>query len=287
MNCLNNILVPIDFSEESTTGLNAALSFANQFNSTIHLVHFVLPNEHVTDRHPKEEVQNMSDTLHEKQAQRAQIELSDKLKQVMIDHVSETQRGHSLVIKGSLGQCFKELTERNDIDIDLIVSGTSGNRSLIESFTGNSTETMIRQSDIPLLAIKTDETLSFDNILLVTDIAAQLPKKIIKLCKCFEQSGSTIHLGHVFSSEFVNKEETLAKMKQRITHFGFENCRIHIQNDTDELAGIKTIIQNVSANVLFMKTYLRSSLEHLIDQSLAEQAVRKTKIPVLIETINR
>lgn len=72
MKSVENILVPVDFSDESIIGLEAAVEIAQKFDCKINLVHFVLPSSDISPKHPKEEVMGMTDTLHHTQLRKVQ-----------------------------------------------------------------------------------------------------------------------------------------------------------------------------------------------------------------------
>lgn len=69
--------------------------------------------------------------------------------------------------------------------------------------------------------------------------------------------------------------------------YGIEGCEIHIRENTDEIKGINDIIEEAKADILLMKTYEKSQLMSLLAGSVAEKAIRETRIPVLVERIEK
>lgn len=214
MKSVENILVPIDFSDESIVGLNAGIDMAKRFNANIHLTHFVFPNAEIVPKHPKEEILGITETVYESQLQNVRQETYDKLKQVMIDSVPEMTQGHVCIVGSSLSNLFEEFTKESNVDVDLIVVGTSGTRNMVEYFIGNSTDTVIRNTQIPLLAISEGEDLAIKNVLLITDLSSHHPDKEQQFCRSLQKSGSTIHLGHIITTELITKEEIQTRSKQ-------------------------------------------------------------------------
>lgn len=57
MKNINNILVPVDFSEESMMGISAGCQLGLLFNSTMNFVHFIDTKSIDELRHPKDAIQ--------------------------------------------------------------------------------------------------------------------------------------------------------------------------------------------------------------------------------------
>ncbi|MGD2125325.1 MAG: universal stress protein [Desulfobacteraceae bacterium] len=141
---LRRILVGCDFSPDSSLAFQYGLSFAQEFQSDLHLVHVIQPPVYEnlvkpTSARTEEFQQDLRDELHER----------------LTSLVPEEAHSWCTPITTLLaGQPDEELTKYAVVnDIDLIVLGVRG-QSLVETLlVGSTTDRVIRRAPCPVLSV--------------------------------------------------------------------------------------------------------------------------------------
>ena len=138
-----NILVGCDFSVDSATALESALSMAQEYHARLHLVHVIEPVAY-------REVL-LSNAVMDEMRVNLNAKLTEKLKAMVpeeVDHWCEVQTNCLA------GKPYEELIKYATIHaIDLIVLGIRG-RSLVDSMLlGSTTDRVVRKSRCPVLAV--------------------------------------------------------------------------------------------------------------------------------------
>ena len=142
---MKKIVVPVDFSEQSEYALKVAASLAKQYDAEILVLHMLELNQTMVTSsegfHPEQTV------FFIKLAEKRFKEFLDK---PYLEGVSLTP-----VVKH-----FKVFSEVNEVakthGADLIVMGSHGTDGLKEIFVGSNAERVVRNSDIPVMVIKSE-----------------------------------------------------------------------------------------------------------------------------------
>ena len=140
---MKTIIVPIDFSEQSENALKVAASLSKKHGSEIIALHMLELNEAMISSsegfHPEQTVFLI------KMAEKRINEFLDKPYLQGVKQVTP-------IIKH-----FKVFSEVNDIaekhGADMIIMGSHGSDGLKEIFVGSNAETVVRNSEIPVLVI--------------------------------------------------------------------------------------------------------------------------------------
>lgn len=133
---MKNILVPTDFSDNARNALQYAVQLAKLFDSRLTLLHtFNVPR--------RTDILVSLDDIMQKDAEQEMDTLS---RQIPAEVRRETR-----VMKGDTVKTIAAFA--GQIDADLIVMGTQGASGLEQVFIGSVTGGVLRQTDIPLLAI--------------------------------------------------------------------------------------------------------------------------------------
>ncbi|MEP2026799.1 MAG: universal stress protein [Reichenbachiella sp.] len=283
MKDIKNLLVPIDFTEESVAGLKAANQFATKFKSQVHVVHFLPYHPVVTPVYPGDASMIVNSAVQEQQMEREKTHVLKKLKNEMDLYLSEGLRGQIYIVSDTLNSGMNDLLD--DIKVDLIVSGTSGTNNLVEKFSGNNTEKMIRKSGIPVLAVSNYADITLDDVLIATDLSTELPTRLYDMCRLLENHGATIHFVNVDTTELLNEADILPKMSALVKALRINNYRIHIVSNKGEVNGIMKIVDQIHPGLILMKTYQKSNFWTFFEGSLAEKVIHETEVPVLVEQV--
>ena len=139
---MKNILVPVDFSDQSNYAVEVAIDLAKKNNATLLLLHCVeLPVRFVTEStslFPEELYFMRNASLNMKN-------LSEKV-------ISQGVSVKTKVETTSLVNTIKNLLEEESADF--IVMGSTGATGSKELFIGSNAEKIVRTSPIPVLVIK-------------------------------------------------------------------------------------------------------------------------------------
>ncbi len=100
------------------------------------------------------------------------------------------------VLIGDFDQQMEKFVKEHAID--LVIMGTECKNSLTELFAGSHAERTLRETDIPLLAIKKyNPSLHFNTILMALDIRDHDEKAVRRILQCTESLQMEIILVHV------------------------------------------------------------------------------------------
>jgi nucleotide-binding universal stress UspA family protein len=142
-----NILVPIDFSENSEKAFRDALDIAKKFESSVYILHAVnlvqqCAVDYCIDISAVERLENES------------VEKSKEALQKMIDKFPES-KGLKFIIDVKKGHPYEEiLKEQQDKKIDLIVMGSHSKKSVIGHFLGSIADKVSHSVKCPVLIMR-------------------------------------------------------------------------------------------------------------------------------------
>lgn len=151
------ILIPVDGSDTAKRAARVGREFAQRYDARLNVLH-VLEGE---SRLPSMEGDKDS------KAQGQQI----------LDEIADLTTGSDIVVNTNLveGHPQEVINEHtNEIDSDLIVMGRHGRSGLRERLLGNVTDSVLRQTSVPVLTVPGEDVDSttggtYENILITTD----------------------------------------------------------------------------------------------------------------------
>jgi len=142
---LKRVLVPVDFSEMSRKALLYAVSFAEQFDAEIVLLHVVEPLPA-----PPEVVYLETGAIYTEVRKGAEKQLSVWR--------NAAAAAASVTTKIRTGVAYREIVEAaKDAKADLIVLGTHGRTGLAHLFMGSTAERVVREATCPVLVVRSPE----------------------------------------------------------------------------------------------------------------------------------
>lgn len=259
---MKKILVPTDFSEQANIALKAAAGIARKSSAEIILLHIIdLPHEAMDMIQPGYDVPEIMFFKEHAEAKLTQTSLSEELSGLNVSQILK------------LGRTFDEVTEvAKANNIDLIVMGSHGASGFKELFIGSNTEKVIRTSNIPVLAIKGNETeVNFDKVVFANDFTEETAKGFQKIVDFLKLNGSTPHFLMVntpnnFKPTHVAEELAHVFLKQ----YNLDNYEFSIYNDLDIEKGILNFAERVNADLIAMGTHGRKGFARLLNGSISE-----------------
>jgi nucleotide-binding universal stress UspA family protein len=137
---LKRILVPIDFSETSSTALRYGVELARRFTARLYLLHVPEhPGEAAEAEYPIGLFETMQNAAY------------DRLRHLLTDEEARELRPECAM---RLGTPADEIVRyAHDHDVDLIVMGTHGRTGVARVIMGSVAEKVVRKASCPVLAV--------------------------------------------------------------------------------------------------------------------------------------
>jgi nucleotide-binding universal stress UspA family protein len=144
MKKLENILMPVDFSEPSVSALTYAVSLAASYGAKLHLVH-------VIDNHMEAIGFYMPHVVFEKLDEG----MLESAKTMLAEFATKNLGGFVNCWKNVLvGEPYVEILKYvKDNNIDTIVIGTYGSGVLDKFFFGSTTERLLKKAECPVMVV--------------------------------------------------------------------------------------------------------------------------------------
>ena len=159
MNSIKNVLVPIDFSENSFKALEYAIEIAKKTNATVHIVHAY---RLIKPENP--EYHSEGATLKKELESSLNLKFRDVEFEYLVSHPIE----YELILEvGFAVDVIQNMIV--DKKIDMVVMGARGKRKQEEIF-GSTTWSVIKSTSCPVLAVPREANLkSIKNIILANE----------------------------------------------------------------------------------------------------------------------
>lgn len=271
---MKRILVPIDFSDYSENALITAANFAKKFNFELVIVHMLeLANTVITSTgiSAKETV--------------FYLKLTEKKLNEFLD--KEYLKGLKITPIIKHYKMFSELNELSkEEDISLIIMGSQGASGFKEIFIGSNAQKVIRHSDIPILVIKEEPKLSFENAIFACDFSEEsisAYKKARKFAKSIDCKMKMVFVNtpsKSFKSSSEMREIVKTFFEKAQTSANYIEDVMYTSDYTIE-AGIINFAKKHNADIIAMATHGRKGLAHFFDGSITEDVANHSSLPVL------
>ncbi|MCG8319577.1 MAG: universal stress protein [Cytophagales bacterium] len=273
---INNILVPIDFSECSLNALRYALTMAKDFKAKITVINgYKIPI-------PAADINYTFDPSiyddYEKEMKEKFSLLPGKIPELNMVEVE-----YKVEMAFPVEAVEQEISEKR---IDLVVMGTKGASNLAEVVIGSNTFHVAKRATCPVLAIPENiKSRKINNIAIAVDLNHEnkdLPLRM--LIKIAEQYNAAVHFLHVSDkpSEIPYEQawEVLAYKKE---FSDIENYFHFIENKNIE-EGINDYLDHNDIDMLVLLPKKHPFFEKLFKRSVTRTMLLHAKIPLL--TIN-
>lgn len=259
---MKKILVPTDFSDQAFNALKAAARIARKSNAEIILLHIIdLPQETMDMVRPGYDLPEIIFFKNHAESRLTETSLSPELNGLTVSQVLK------------LGRTFSEVTEVAKVNnVDMIVMGSHGASGFKELFIGSNTEKVIRTSEVPVLAIKGNESeIKFDKVVVANDFTEDVKDSFQKIINFLKANGGTPHFLLVntpnnFKSTHVAEEMVHNFLQQ----FELEGYEFSIYNDIDIEKGILNFADRINADLIAMGTHGRKGFARFLNGSVSE-----------------
>ncbi len=270
---MQNILVPIDFSEPSADALEVAAKIAKTQNAGITVLHMLGLSEAVLT---KDESQEYEEAKYYMGLARKRFQtFLDKpyLKGVKIKEIVQNYK------------IFKELNQvAREHNIDLIVMGSHGTSGFDELFVGSNTEKVVRTSEVPVLVIKmSNPDFKINNILFACDFkeeAILAYKKAKAFAEIFSAKLELIYV-NVPYDDFIGNIEIEERIEKFFFKAGEKEKKVMIYSDYSVEQGLMNYSKKKDFDILAIPTHGRKRLSHFLLGSIGEDIANHASLPVL------
>jgi nucleotide-binding universal stress UspA family protein len=294
---LNNILVPVDFSEPSKQAVNYGLALARMFRARLTLAHIVplMPVAH----HPFPA--NTFD-IEQTDFDRAKVDMGQMIP-------SEFRRGLNFEVVARMGDVQHEIDSIvHEKDVDMMVIGTHGRRAFERFFLGSLTERMLRKIPVPILMVShldpahvvtMDAPVTLRNILFATNFPEERTDRIHFAAELARTAGAILSVIHVVeplaplyaSAEMLGMPPTDQESVRRTARKQLERLIEHERDGALPIVPVlregvpsEEIIRHADeskADLIILNLSELGRLERALLGSTAERVIRSATIPVL------
>lgn len=269
---MKNIIVPIDFSQQSEYALKVAASLAKKHGSEILALHMLELNYNMI---------SSSEGFHPEQTvfliKLAEKRFNEFLDRPYLEGISVTP-----IVKH-----FKVFSEVNEIaekhHADLVVMGSHGTDGLTEIFVGSNAEKVVRNSKVPVLVIK-DEIVDFkaDRFVFASGFNEESLSAFQKAKNFSEVLSAKMDLIYINTpgDDFMSTSDANKRISNFLKKAEVGN-EVEIYNDYSVEKGVLNYSENIGADIIGIATHGRKGLSHFFMGSIGEDIANHSKIPVV------
>jgi nucleotide-binding universal stress UspA family protein len=296
---IQNILVPVDFSEMSIQAINTATRLARRFGASTHLAHvrqFAYASGFLPAP-PMDPFPVMPDE------QDAEKNAAEKLH--VLARECDVPLATCHILSG--GPAFDEICRvAQNIPADLIVMPTHGRTGLKHVFLGSTAERIVQHSPCPVFVVrekkrrsKTRPLHSINTILVPVDFSDCSREGLRYAIGFANEFGARIillhatYLGYIYSSEGTAiydipalqkaaRKNAQRQMRQLVRAVNFEGVKFETAfTDGSPVSDICSFAKEHDVDLIITSTHGLTGLKHALIGSVAEQVVRRASCSVL------
>jgi len=272
----NKILVPLDFSEHSLSGLEQSYNFARLANAEIVLLHVIVESGPIWGLFSVKEQEDVVNKIEEKLNSYA--DLISKREGVKVS---------TLIKRGKL--IDKILKVSKSIDAKLIVVGTTGSENIKQKVVGSNALRLIREAKCPVITVKgTNHRKSSNNIILPLDLTKETNQKVstaITIAKYFHSK--------IWAVSIVNTKDQYLKERLKVQ---LNKVRKHIESkdvecsvkmikseskNEEKAAALINFSNEVNGDLITIMTQQESEVIEFFIGSLAKEIIHRSNVPVM------
>ncbi len=279
---MKKILVPIDFSKESTKALEIANTIAKKSGASIDVLHVVEPLGTDPIAVTGERHDNSMDQVF-------MIQLLEKVKGNMHKLRDDPKFSSGVdfnthVAIGDINKTIIDNVSKNDVG--MVVIGARGISEWDRMLIGSHTDKVIKNAACPVLVVHKDQELSdFKDLVFATNAMEDITSAAAKLKSLQEIFGMKLHLLRVVTiNDFVTQSEAMADLHALAKAYGLEVASFNVHNDVGVEEGILNFSNEKKMDVISMITHHRSFLGYLVNGSVSADVANASKRPVLTLT---
>ena len=266
---MNNIIVPIDFSEDSLKGIDLALLFSNKVATNLRLVYVQKKSSDYNSPGHFEEEKHWA---------------NKKFSEVLKKYQSKVKNGSELKFIIKSGKIYKEIVGQVEAHNEaMVVASTQGASGFEEFFMGSNAFKIISATKKPVLTTRTGEIpKDIKKIVMPIDVTIDTRQKVPATAELAELFGAEVHIIAVGSSKGKRVTDRLKAYANQASGYlkskGIEH-RVKSLNGDNIVDLIVVYADSVDANLITIMKEQSKTLN--VMSNLTHQLLNRASIPVL------
>jgi len=269
------IIVPIDFSEQSKIALNQSYNIARFTHSDITLLHVI-------------DEASFSAMFHLFSNKDEQEELLRASLQKQLDEMAADAKAksgleiHTRIEKGKIYDKVNEVA--TDINASFVVMGTSGESTLKKKFIGSNAVRVISECPCPVITIKgTQHKQGCETIVLPLDLSKETKEKVdkcIEIAKFFKSNVKVVSITNTDDEFIVNK---LVRQMNQVVEFISQvniNCTGEIMKSHSISDTVIEFAEKVNADLIIIMTQQELEWTEFFIGTESQKIINHSDIPV-------
>jgi len=278
---IKKILVPTDFSINSTEALNSAITIAQSQGAEVivlHVYHMPFADEHM----PPSMIKELMNT----QKERAELDMQTFVESQQIFKQKTVPVEYKTVI-GFASEMILDVARANNVD--LIITSTKGANSIDDKLFGTVTWNIIKNSEIPVMAIP-EKSINpvFKNIMIPFEGTEKDNDTITWLLSFAEKNKATVHAVHFLTDSTNYNKSTIDKLHSRFRKY-LENdmLQLHFLAEKNITEGIKKFASRNNIDMICMVTHHHGLFATIFHMSITRNITLYSQIPLLAYNIDK
>ncbi len=295
MDCLENIVVGVDFSSFSRCALRQAARMAGWNQAKMHVLHIVDTSM----------VNHLKEFWGCRRALIGSQDAVEKIRDSALTQLKELVAGSgpqngSVDVDAMTGTPFLELLRRvKHTSADLLVLGSNGSSDPSKG-AGVLATKCVRKAATKVLLVRADHAQPFKNVVACIDFSESSHRVIEQAIRVAQQDGASLHLLHVFSppwkganyiprpspeDEQRHSDSLSERMQVALQPFESEmralQVETHVVENARESDGIVQFVGDSAADLVVVGTRGLTGVRAILLGTVAERIVRESPCSVL------
>ncbi|TDQ30108.1 universal stress protein [Tenacibaculum caenipelagi] len=272
---MKNILIPYNFSE----------SAINALNYTKQLFKGVEANIYLLDVYISQPSELLSDEKNEKWFNEMDNEIEDELKYLLdvLKREESTFHYQYLIESNSLTKAINKAIKEKDIDV--VVTGTKGAKSLAETFIGTNTMKMINAiNECPIVVVPMNyKYKALHQIVFFTNYKRQYTTKELELLiNLSVVKNCLLEVVNLSEEKLLTENQQRNKVKLREILQNLNVAYKKIDWEGSETLTIEKHIEETESELLVLINYKHNFFNRLLEENVIKKSAFHSKIPILI-----
>ncbi|MDX8552814.1 universal stress protein [Tenacibaculum sp. 1B UA] len=272
---MKNILIPYNFSEAAINALNYTKQLFKGVEATIYLL----------DVYISEPSELLSDEENEKWFHEMDNEIEDELK-YLIDVLRREDTSFNydyIVASNSLTKAVTNTIKEKDIDV--VITGTKGAKSLTETFIGTNTMKIINAvNECPILVVPMNyKYKALHQIVFSTNYKRTFTVRELQfLVNLTTIKKSLIEVVNLSEESFLseNQQRNKVKLRELLQELNVEYKKIDWKDS--ETLTLENHIEETESELLVLINHKYNFFNRLLEENVIKKSAFNSKIPILI-----
>jgi len=288
---MKNILVPTDFSANSSKALRFALQTAISNNSTVHIIH----QTSVLELAPDSAFTGLYMPSQSDQVHYINVELDKFVRKSLRPFKGkiDENRVKSEIVAG-VGTSDILIAAVKNTKADIIIMGTTGASGLKRLFIGSVAAQVIEKSPVPVIVIPDNFRQKAIKKIGYSSDLAHMEDELKALLPVAKALGAEIEIFHIqptfpTTKAFIafNEERDIENLKKKLKLESLPYRLIKTREDNDFFGGISKYRKVAKPDMICTVTHKRSWVEKILDPSKSKAIAYHNEVPVICVKVGK